>query len=66
MSIIINSNEQLITRVNRVLKNKKSPVNIINDKLTLSVFSEIRENTKKVKETLIRDSSHPVRTGGFM
>ena len=39
VSGIINSNEQLINKVNNVLSNKKnSRVNIINDKLTLSVF----------------------------
>ncbi|MDK2820867.1 MAG: hypothetical protein PWP31_832 [Clostridia bacterium] len=49
MGGIINSNEQLIAKVNSVLKGKSnSIVNIINDKLTLSVFSELKENMKKV------------------
>lgn len=61
VSGIINSNEQLINKVNNVLSNKKSSrVNIINDKLTLSVFSELKENMSKVKDIrlVIRDSTY--------
>jgi hypothetical protein len=39
MNEVISSNEQLIARINEVLKEKSGRnVNIINDKLTLSVF----------------------------
>ena len=61
VSGIINSNEQLIAKVNSILRNKSnSTVNIINDKLTLSVFSELKDNMKKVREInlVIRDSSY--------
>lgn len=61
LSDLISSNEQLIQRINQTLHNKKnSQVNIINDKLTLSVFSELRENMSRVKEInmIIRDSSY--------
>jgi len=58
---VINSNEQLIERINTVLSSKdNSSVNIINDKLTLSVFSELSENMQKVKDInlVIRDSAY--------
>ena len=61
MSGIINSNEQLVAKINYVLKNKSnSVVDIVNDKLTLSVFSELKDNMRKVKEInlIIRDSSY--------
>ena len=36
----INSNEQMIQKINEVLQTKKEAVvNIVNDKLTISVFS---------------------------
>jgi SNF2 family DNA or RNA helicase len=51
MSQIISSNEQLIQRINATLAQKsKSKVNIVNDKLTLSVFSELQSNIKNVNE----------------
>jgi hypothetical protein len=61
LSGIINSNEQLVAKINYVLKNKcNSVVDIVNDKLTLSVFSELKDNMRKVKEInlIIRDSSY--------
>lgn len=61
MSGVINSNEQLVAKINNVLKNKSnSVVDIVNDKLTLSVFSELKDNMKKVREInlVIRDSSY--------
>ena len=54
----INSNEQMIQRINEVLQNKKDAVvNIINDKLTISVFSLLEKNLQNVKEInfVIRD-----------
>ena len=40
MTNVINSNEQMIEKINEVLQNKKNAVvNIVNDKLTISVFS---------------------------
>ena len=61
MNEVINSADQLISMINGVLKNKKdSVVNIINDKLTLSVFSELAKNLKNVKKVnfIIRDTSY--------
>jgi superfamily II DNA or RNA helicase len=58
---VINSNEHLITRINEVLKDRKgSIVNIINDKLTLSVFSELSKNLHNVKQInfIIRDTAY--------
>ncbi|WP_281885864.1 helicase-related protein [Paenibacillus sp. YYML68] len=60
MNEVINSNEHLITRINEVLKDRKdSIVNIINDKLTLSVFSELSKNLHNVKQInfIIRDTA---------
>lgn len=57
----INSNEQLVRRINDVLKDRKgSIVNIINDKLTLSVFTELEKNLQNVKEInlIIRDTAY--------
>lgn len=54
----INSNEQMIQKINQVLQNKKDAVvNIINDKLTISVFSLLEKNLQNVKEInfVIRD-----------
>ncbi len=54
----INSNEQMIQKINEVLHNKKDAVvNIVNDKLTISVFSLLEKNLQNVKEInfVIRD-----------
>lgn len=54
----INTNEQMIQKINEVLQNKKDAVvNIVNDKLTISVFSLLEKNLKNVKEInfVIRD-----------
>ena len=54
----INSNEQMIQKINEVLQNKKDAiVNIVNDKLTISVFSLLEKNLQNVKEInfVIRD-----------
>ena len=54
----INSNEQMIQKINEVLQTKKDAVvNIVNDKLTISVFSLLEKNLKNVKEInfVIRD-----------
>ena len=58
MSNEINTNEQMISKINEVLKNKKDAVvNIVNDKLTISVFSLLEQNLQNVKEInfVIRD-----------
>lgn len=55
---VINSNEQMIEKINEVLQKKKDAiVNIVNDKLTISVFSLLEKNLKNVKEInfVIRD-----------
>lgn len=60
MSNLINTNEQMIERVNQVLQEKDNAVvNIINDKLTISVFALLEKNLKNVKEInfLIRDTN---------
>lgn len=47
----INTNEQMIQKINEVLQNKKDAVvNIVNDKLTISVFSLLEKNLKNVKK----------------
>lgn len=49
----------IIEQMNEVLKNKKSAViNIVNDKLTISVFTLLERNLKNVKEInfIIRDT----------
>lgn len=54
----IHSNEQMIQKINEVLQTKKDAVvNIVNDKLTISVFSLLEKNLKNVKEInfVIRD-----------
>ena len=54
----ISSNEQMIQKINEVLQNKKDAiVNIVNDKLTISVFSLLEKNLQNVKEInfVIRD-----------
>lgn len=43
MSSFINSNIELVNNINTVLKKKKNSfINIVNDKLTLSVFLFLR------------------------
>ncbi len=59
MSCFINSNIELVNNINTVLKKKKnSSINIVNDKLTLSVFSLLEKNLINVKDInfLIRDT----------
>lgn len=59
MSYGINSNEDIIAQINEVLNSKKNCiVNIVNDKLTLSVFSLLEKNLENVKEInfIIRDT----------
>jgi len=51
----------LIEKINSVLKNKKGcTVNIVNDKLTLSVFALLKENLRNVKAInfIIRDTRY--------
>lgn len=58
MSNVINTNEKMIEAINAVLRDKKDAVvNIVNDKLTISVFSQLEKNLKNVKEInfVIRD-----------
>lgn len=58
MNNSINSNEQMIEKINEVLQTKKNAVvNIVNDKLTISVFSLLEKNLKNVQEInfVIRD-----------
>lgn len=59
MGNVIASTEQMIEKINDVLKMKKNAVvNIVNDKLTLSVFALLEQNLKNVKEInfVIRDT----------
>ncbi|AMJ41443.1 DEAD/DEAH box helicase [Anaerotignum propionicum] len=59
MGNVIGSNEQMIDKINEILKNKKNAViNIVNDKLTISVFALLEQNLKNVKEInfVIRDT----------
>lgn len=59
MGNVIASTEQMIEKINDVLKTKKNAVvNIVNDKLTLSVFALLEQNLKNVKEInfVIRDT----------
>lgn len=54
----INTNAQMIQKINEVLQNKNDAVvNIVNDKLTISVFSLLEKNLKNVKKInfVIRD-----------
>lgn len=58
MTNAINSNEQMIEKINEVLQKKKDAiVNIVNDKLTISVFSLLEKNLQNVKQInfVIRD-----------
>ena len=55
----IRSNEQMIKMINEVLQSKQDAViNIVNDKLTISVFSLLEQNLQNVKEInfVIRDA----------
>lgn len=59
MADSINTNEQMVNRINDVLSSKTDAViNIVNDKLTLSVFSLLEKNLSNVKEInfVIRDA----------
>lgn len=59
MNLGVNSNEDIVGKINEVLNSKKNcVVNIVNDKLTLSVFSLLEKNLKNVKEInfIIRDT----------
>jgi SNF2 family DNA or RNA helicase len=58
MSNVVGSTEQMIEKINEVLKTKKDAVvNIVNDKLTISVFAMLELNLNNVKEInfVIRD-----------
>ncbi|EOU1884168.1 DEAD/DEAH box helicase [Clostridium perfringens] len=60
MNNFINSNKELVNSVNNILKKKRNcSVNIVNDKLTLSVFSLLEKNLSNVKDInfLIRNTS---------
>ena len=49
----IRSNEQMIKMINDVLQAKHDAViNIVNDKLTISVFSLLEQNLQNVKRQL--------------
>lgn len=51
MADVISSQKQIVDIVNDALKDREnSVVNILNDKLTLSVFSELERNLKNVSE----------------
>ncbi len=55
----IRSNEQMIKMINEVLQTKQDAViNIVNDKLTISVFSLLEQNLQNVREInfVIRDA----------
>ena len=55
----IRSNEQMIKMINEVLQTKQDAViNIVNDKLTISVFSLLEKNLQNVREInfVIRDA----------
>ncbi|WP_249030223.1 helicase-related protein [Tannockella kyphosi] len=59
MSNVVNNSEHLIEKINDVLKTKtNATINIVNDKLTLSVFALLEKNLKNVKEInfIIRDT----------
>ena len=54
-----NINNTIIEQMNEVLKNKKDAViNIVNDKLTISVFTLLEKNLKNVQDInfIIRDT----------
>lgn len=59
MEYILDTNEQLINRVEQILKEDKvKNINILNDKLTLSVFSKLQPQIKKVSNInlILKDS----------
>lgn len=61
MGLGVSSNEDIINQINYILSSKKECViNIVNDKLTLSVFSLLEKNLKNVKEInlIIRDTRY--------
>ncbi len=61
MSDFINSNQELVNKINQILRVKKNcSVNIVNDKLTLSVFSLLENNLKYVNKInfVIRDTRY--------
>ena len=56
---MVNSSEQMIDKINTILKDKKDAViDIVNDKLTISVFMALEANLKNVKQInlVIRDT----------
>ena len=59
MGNVIGSTEQMICKINDILKVKQDAViSIVNDKLTISVFALLEQNLKNVKEInfVIRDT----------
>lgn len=61
MGEFVNSNQELVNKINQILRQKKNcSVNIVNDKLTLSVFSLLEKNLKHVNEInfVIRDTRY--------
>jgi superfamily II DNA/RNA helicase len=61
---ILDSNEQLINRMQEILQQDRiNNINILNDKLTLSVFSQLQEQMKKVSNInlILKD---PIYNGG--
>ncbi len=60
MNNALNNSEHLIQKINEVLQTKRNAtINIVNDKLTLSVFALLEKNLKNVKEInfVIRDKN---------
>ncbi|WP_413848264.1 hypothetical protein, partial [Desulfobacula sp.] len=58
--------DKLISSINHILKNRKNcTVNIINDKLTLAVFSMLKKNLKNVDKInfIIRNPRSLPRNG---
>lgn len=62
----INNNEIMIRKINEIISSRKNCViNIVNDKLTLSVFAVLQNNLKNVKEiNLIIRNPINVMAGG--
>lgn len=61
MTDAFNSTEHLVAKINDILTDRHdSVVNIINDKLTLTVFAELARNLQNVKEInfIIRDTDY--------
>ena len=64
MKPILDSNEQLINRMQEILQQDRiKNINILNDKLTLSVFSQLQQQMKKVSNInlILKD---PIYSGG--